>query len=66
MCIERGIPMDTNWQNDHKLSGMDKNKLEMLQRLAEQGSGKSPADLLPFLMSATAQGKNSGLNFSSG
>ena len=39
--------------------------LEMLQNLAEQGSGKSPADLLPFLMGAAAQGKSSGLNFSS-
>ena len=57
--------MDTNWQNNPKLSGMDKNKLEMLQNLAEQGSGKSPADLLPFLMGAAAQGKSSGLNFSS-
>ena len=57
--------VDTNWQNNPKLSGMDKNKLEMLQNLAEQGSGKSPADLLPFLMGAAAQGKSSGLNFSS-
>ena len=56
--------MDKNWQNDPKLKNMDRSKLEMLQSLAEQGNGKSPSDMLPFLMSATAQGKNSGLNFS--
>ena len=56
--------MDKNWQNDPKLKNMDRSKLEMLQRLAEQGNGKSPSDMLPFLMSAAAQGKNSGLNFS--
>ena len=56
--------MDKNWQNDPKLKDMDRSKLEMLQSLAEQGNGKSPSDMLPFLMSAAAQGKNSGLNFS--
>ena len=56
--------MDKNWQNDPKLKDMDRSKLEMLQNLAEQGNGKSPSDMLPFLMSAAAQGKNSGLNFS--
>ena len=56
--------MDKNWQNDPKLKNMDRSKLEMLQSLAEQGNGKSPSDMLPFLMSAAAQGKNSGLNFS--
>lgn len=56
--------MDKNWQNDPKLKNMDRSKLEMLQSLAEQGNGKSPSDMLPFLMNAAAQGKNSGLNFS--
>ena len=56
--------MDKNWQNDPKLKNMDRSKLEMLQSLAEQGNGKSPSDMLPFLMSAAAQGKNSGLNLS--
>lgn len=56
--------MNTDWKNNPRLAGMDKSKLEMLQKLAEQGNGKSPADMLPFLMSAAAQGKNSGLNFS--
>ena len=56
--------MDKNWQNDPKLKNMDRSKLEMLQSLAEQGNGKSPSDMLPFLMSAAEKGKNSGLNFS--
>lgn len=57
--------MDKDWQNDPKLEGMDKSKLEMLQNLAEQGNGKSPADMLPFLMNAVSQGKNKGLHFTS-
>lgn len=57
--------MDNNWQNDPKLANMDKSKLEMLQKLAEQGAGRNASDMLPFLMNAAAQGKNSGLNFSS-
>ena len=57
--------MDTSWQNNPKLADMDKNKLEMLQNLAEQGTGKNASDILPFLMNAATQGKNSGLRFSS-
>ena len=33
--------MDKNWQNDPRLADMDKSKLEMLQNLAEQGTGKN-------------------------
>ena len=54
--------MDTNWQNDPKLAGMDKTKLEMLQNLAEQGTGKSASDMLPFLMSAAAGEKETDFN----
>lgn len=57
--------METSWQNNPKLADMDKNKLEMLQNLAEQGTGKNASDMLPFLMNAATQGKNSGLRFSS-
>lgn len=57
--------MDTSWQNNPKLADMDKSKLEMLQNLAEQRTGKNASDMLPFLMSAATQGKNSGLRFSS-
>ena len=44
---------------------MDKSKLEMLQNLAEQGTGKNASDMLPFLMDAASRGKGNGLNFSS-
>ena len=57
--------MDQNWKNDPKLAGVDKSKLDMLQSLADQGSGKNPADMLPFLLNAANQGKSKGLRFSS-
>ena len=57
--------MDKNWQNDPRLADMDKSKLEMLQNLAEQGTGKNASDMLPFLMDAASRGKGNGLNFSS-
>ena len=49
---------------DPKLKNIDAGKLDMLQKLAEKGSGKSASDMLPFLMSAAASGKKNGLNFS--
>lgn len=57
--------MNEDWKNDPKLAGMDKSKLELLQKFASQGMGKSPADLLPFVLSAASQSKKSGMNFSS-
>lgn len=56
--------MDNDWKRNPKLQDFDKSKLEMLQSLAEQGQGKSAADMLPFLMGAAANGKQKGLNFS--
>lgn len=56
--------MDTNWQNNPKLAGMDKSKLEMLQNLAMQGEGKNASEILPFLMNAASRGKSNGLHFS--
>ena len=55
--------MDDDWKNNPKLAGMDKSKLDMLQNMAQQGMGKSPSDLLPFIMSAASQGRKSGLKF---
>ena len=55
--------MDDNWQDNPRLAGMDRSKLDMLQQMAQQGAGKSPSDLLPFIMNAAAQGKNAGLKF---
>ena len=53
-----------DWKKDPKLEDIDAAKLDMLQKLAEKGSGKSASDMLPFLMSAAASGKKHGLNFS--
>ena len=53
-----------DWKKDPKLEDIDAAKLDMLQKLAEKGSGKSASDMLPFLMSAAASGKKNRLNFS--
>ena len=55
--------MEENWQDNPKLAGMDRSKLDMLQQMAQQGAGKSPSDLLPFIMNAAAKGKSAGLRF---
>ena len=55
--------MSDVWKNDPRLSKMDPQKLLMLQNLADQGLGKTPSELLPFIMGAASQGKNAGLNF---
>jgi hypothetical protein len=47
-----------------KLSGLDKDKLQLLQKLAEQGAGKSPSELLPFLLGSIRSDKNKALSFS--
>lgn len=57
--------MSNDWKNNPKLSNCDPQKLSMLQSLAEQGIGKNPQELLPFLMGAANQGKQNGLNFTS-
>ena len=56
--------MSEDSRDNPKLEGIDQNKLDMLQKLAQQGSTKSASDLLPFLMGAAAQGKKGGLKFS--
>ena len=55
--------MEENWQDNPRLAGMDRGKLNLLQQMAQQGAGKSPSDLLPFIMNAASQGRNAGLNF---
>ena len=52
--------MNDDWRNNPKLAGMDRSKLDMLQNLASQGSSKGANEMLPFLMSAAAQGKKGG------
>lgn len=59
------IFLEENWQDNPKLAGMDRSKLDMLQQMAQQGAGKSPSDLLPFIMNAAAKGKSAGLRFNS-
>ena len=56
--------MSDDWKKDPRLSQMDPQKLSMLQKLADQGLGKNPSELLPFIMEAASRGKNAGLNFS--
>ena len=58
------IPLEQNWQNDPRLNNIDPSKLALLQNLAGQSGGRSSSDMLPFLMSAAAQGRQNGLNFS--
>ena len=50
--------MSDDWKNNPKLSQMDPQKLSMLQNLADQGLGKNPSELMPFIMGAASQGKN--------
>ena len=57
------IFLEENWQDNPKLAGMDRSKLDMLQQMAQQGAGKSPSDLLLFIMNAAAKGKSAGLRF---
>lgn len=54
-----------DWSKDPSLSGIDLEKLQMLQTMAEQSRGKSQAEMMPFLLSLMqGQGKN-GTQFSS-
>lgn len=55
--------MNEDLKNNPKLSGIDPEKLSMLQGLAQKGAGMSPSDLLPFLMQSASQGKSNGLHF---
>ena len=57
--------MSDDWKNNRKLSQMYPHKLSSLHKLADQGLGKNPSELMPFLMGACSQEKNAGLNFSS-
>lgn len=56
---------DSQWVNDPSLKNIDTAKLQMLLSLANQGSNKSVAEMLPFLASVSSQAKSSGKSFSS-
>ena len=55
--------MNEDLKNNPKLSGIDPEKLSMLQGLAQKGAGMSPSDLLPFLMQSASKRKSNGLHF---
>lgn len=55
---------NADWVNDPSLKNIDSAKLQMLLSLASQGKGKSVNEMLPFLLSASSQAKNSGKSFS--
>lgn len=44
-----------DWTKNPSLSGIDAEKLKMLNSIANQGSQKGMNELLPFLMSAVSQ-----------
>ena len=56
---------DNSWMQNPALGGIDPNKLQMLLSMADQAKGKSPNELLPFLMSASAQSKENNMSFDS-
>ena len=62
---KKNIQEESSWMNHPNLAGMDMSKLALLNSLASQGAGKSPKELLPFLLSAAAQGKSRGMEFNS-
>ena len=55
---------NTSWiENNFNLADIDMSKLALLNTLAGQGAGKTPNELLPFLMSAVSKGKSKGMQF---
>ena len=54
-----------SWMNNPALSGIDPDKLQMLSLLAQQAQEKKQNELLPFLMAAASQSRNSNIEFSS-
>ena len=54
------------WMNDPTLAGIDPAKMALLNSLVQQGSKKNQNEMLAFLMSAAANSKRNGLQFSPG
>lgn len=55
---------NNSWTEHPSLSGLDPAKLAMLNSFAQQGSGKSPQELLPLLMTTLSQSRAKGTRFS--
>ncbi|HIX38633.1 MAG TPA: hypothetical protein H9738_12325 [Candidatus Blautia pullistercoris] len=61
---QKKVQENASWTKDPSLAGMDPAKLAMLNSFAQQGSGKSPQELLPLLMAAASQSRAKGTRFS--
>ena len=61
---KKKVQENASWTKDPSLAGMAPAKLAMLNSFAQQGSGKSPQELLPLLMAAAAQSRAKGTRFS--
>lgn len=48
------VDVSSSWMSDPRLSGMDKDKLEKLQEMANQGGEKNQSELMSFLMAAAS------------
>ena len=58
--------MTQEWMNDPSLEGIDPAKMALLNSLVQQGSKKNQNEMMAFLMSAAANSKKNGLQFSPG
>ena len=58
--------MAQEWMNDPTLAGIDPAKMALLNSLVQQGRKKNQNEMLAFLMSAAANSKRNGLQFSPG
>ena len=61
---QKKVQENASWTKDPSLAGMDPAKLAMLNSFVQQGSGKSPQELLPLLMAAASQSRAKGTRFS--
>lgn len=57
---------ETSWMNDPSLSGIDPAKMQMLFSFLQQAQGKNQNELLPVLMAAASQSKNTKTAFQPG
>lgn len=55
--------MSQEWMNDPSLAWIDPAKMALLHSLVQQGSNKGQNEMLAFLMSAAANSKRNGLQF---
>lgn len=63
---DQEVKMTQEWMNDPSLEGIDPAKMALLNSLVQQGSKKNQNEMMAFLMSAAANSKKNGLQFSPG